>query len=226
MCVFLIFVTFPIPHFPRATATLPQLTNMESPCATSPPPGNCMAVRTGHHVPPAWKLHGSENLSQPVLTVMQFPGGGDVAQGDSIHAQNAPPHRAEMRDELAKLGSFQTGFEETRVSGFRPQRTSFCFVPYNTVPEHICPYVPFHRKAFPSNMQRPCRMRGLQLVDSWSSRPGEPFAGLPKCFEGAGQKEVSCAGLRGPARAARAALGGVIAARLAAITPPSVTARP
>jgi hypothetical protein len=31
-------------------------------------------------------------------------------------------------------------------------------------------------------------MRGLQLVDSWSSRPGEPFAGLPKCFEGAGQK--------------------------------------
>jgi len=40
-------------------------------------------------------------------------------------------------------------------------------------------------------------MRGLQLVDSWSSRPGEPLAGLPKCFEGAGQKEVSCAGLRG-----------------------------
>jgi hypothetical protein len=39
-------------------------------------------------------------------------------------------------------------------------------------------------------------MRGLQLVDSWSSRPGEPFAGLSKCFEGAGQKEVSCAGLR------------------------------
>ena len=52
-----------------------------------------------------------------------------------------------------------------------------------------------------------CRMRGLQLVDSWSSRPGEPLAGLPKCVEGAGQKEVSCAGLRGPARAARAALG-------------------
>jgi hypothetical protein len=25
-----------------------------------------------------------------------------VAQGDSIHAQNAPPHRAEMRDESAK----------------------------------------------------------------------------------------------------------------------------
>jgi hypothetical protein len=64
-------------------------------------------------------------------------------------------------------------------------------------------------KSFPSNMPRPSRMRGLQLVDSWRSRPGEPFAGLPKCVEGAGQKEVSCAGLRGPARAARAALGGV-----------------
>ena len=31
-----------------------------------------------------------------------------------------------------------------------------------------------------------------------------------KCVEGAGQKEVSCAGLRGPARASRPALGGVI----------------
>ena len=69
------------------------------------------------------------------------------------------------------------------------------------------------RKAFPSNMPRPCRMRGLQLVDSWSSRPGEPFAGLPKCFEGAGQKEVSCAGQRAPARAARVVRGGVSAIR-------------
>ena len=63
-------------------------------------------------------------------------------------------------------------------------------------------------------------MRGLQLVDRWSSRPGEPFAGLPKCVEGAGLKEVSCAGLRGPARASRPALGGVIDTRLALITPP------
>ena len=54
------------------------------------------------------------------------------------------------------------------------------------------------RKAFPSNMPRPCRMRGLQLVDRWISRPRKPFAGLPKCPRGAGQKEVSCAGLRGP----------------------------
>ena len=39
---------------------------------------------------------------QPVLTAMRFPGGGGVGQGDSIHAHNAPPHRAEMRDESAK----------------------------------------------------------------------------------------------------------------------------
>ena len=52
-------------------------------------------------------------------------------------------------------------------------------------------------------------MRGLQLVDSWISRPREPFAGLPKCVEGAGQKEVSCAGQRAPGRAARVVRGGV-----------------
>ena len=40
-------------------------------------------------------------------------------------------------------------------------------------------------------------MRGLQLVDRWISRPRDPFAGLPECVEGAGQKEVSCAGLCG-----------------------------
>ncbi len=33
-------------------------------------------------------------------------------------------------------------------------------------------------------------MRGLQLVDRWISRPRKPFAGLPKCPRGAGQKEV------------------------------------
>ena len=33
-------------------------------------------------------------------------------------------------------------------------------------------------------------MRGLQLVDSWSSRPGEPLAGLPKCPRVAGQKQA------------------------------------
>jgi len=81
------------------------------------------------------------------------------------------------------------------------------------------------RKASPSNMPRHWRMRGLQLVDSWSSRPRKPFAGLPKCPRGAGQKEVSCAGLRRPARAARADLGGVITASLATLTPPSA-ARP
>ncbi len=62
------------------------------------------------------------------------------------------------------------------------------------------------------------RMQGLHLVDSW--RPGEPFAGLPKCVEGAGHKEVSCVGLRWPARTARAAQGGVGIASLAPPTPP------
>ena len=50
---------------------------------------------------------------QPDLTAMRFPGGGGVSQGDSIHAQNAPPHRAEMRDESAKS------------QGKPPNRTTF-----------------------------------------------------------------------------------------------------
>jgi len=62
-----------------------------------------------------------------------------------------------------------------------------------------------------TNMQCPCWIRGLQLVDSWSSRPGEQLSGLPKCVEGSGHKEVSCAGQRAPARAARTELGGVAA---------------
>ena len=38
----------------------------------------------------------------PVLTTLRFLGAEDVELVDSIHAQNAPPHRAEMRDESAK----------------------------------------------------------------------------------------------------------------------------
>jgi hypothetical protein len=53
-------------------------------------------------------------------------------------------------------------------------------------------------------------MRGLQLDDRWSSRHGEPLAGLPKCLEGAGQKEVSCAGLRGRVLAAAVPQGGAV----------------
>ncbi len=48
----------------------------------------------------------------------------------------------------------------------------------------------------------------MNLVYSWSSRPGEQFVGLPKCLEGAGQKKVGCWGGRAPVGAARAALGG------------------
>ena len=51
-------------------------------------------------------------------------------------------------------------------------------------------------------------MRGLQLVDRWISRPRDPFAGLPECVEGAGQKEVSCAGLRGRVLSAEVPQGG------------------
>ncbi len=62
---------------------------------------------------------------------------------------------------------------------------------------------PFHQ-----NMPHPCRMRGLQLVNSWSSRPGEQLACLPKCVEDTGQKEVSCAGLRGRMLGAAVPHGG------------------
>jgi hypothetical protein len=63
-------------------------------------------------------------------------------------------------------------------------------------------------------------LQGLQLVDSWSSRPGEPFAGLPKCFEGAGQKEVSCVGFRGRVLGAGDARGG------GSLCPPPTAAPP
>ena len=53
-------------------------------------------------------------------------------------------------------------------------------------------------------------MRGLHRVDRWISRPRDPFAGLPKCVEGAGQKEVSCAGLRGRVLGAEVPQGGAL----------------
>ena len=46
------------------------------------------------------KITSSECL-QPVLTTLRFPGAGGMGQGDSTHAQNAPPHPAEIRDESA-----------------------------------------------------------------------------------------------------------------------------
>jgi hypothetical protein len=68
----------------------------------------------------------------------------------------------------------------------------------------------------------PCAQDWSAAPPRWSSRPGEPFAGLPKCFEGAGQKEVSYAGQREPARAARVSLGGGSPASLAQPPPHSV----
>ena len=63
------------------------------------------------HFAPAWnrqvprpmhlKITSSGSL-HPVLTNLRFSGAEDVELVDSIHAQNAPPHPAEMRDESAK----------------------------------------------------------------------------------------------------------------------------
>ena len=63
------------------------------------------------HFVPAWNrpvlrsLHleitSSESL-HPVLTTLRFSGAEDVELVASIHAQNASPHRPEMRDESAK----------------------------------------------------------------------------------------------------------------------------
>jgi len=57
----------------------------------------------------------------------------------------------------------------------------------------------------------------------WTVQPVEftTWRAVGRLTQGAGQKEVSCAGQRAPARTARAALG-VSAARLAALTPPRV----
>ena len=80
-------------------------------------------------------------------------------------------------------------------------------------------------ESLPIKHAAPLQDAGVQLVDSWSSRPGEQLAGLTKCFESAGQKEVSCAGLRGPATAARAARGGGGGTRLDAANPPQRSSR-
>ena len=64
-------------------------------------------------------------------------------------------------------------------------------------------------RAHPHLTGDPCAQAGPGAPPRWASRPGEPFADLPKCFEGAGQKEVSCAGQRAPGRAARVVRGGV-----------------
>ena len=75
--------TFPSPRFPRATATLPQHGIAQ------------------FHAPLHLKITSSESL-QPVLPTLRFSGAGGVELVHSTHAQNAPPHRAEMGDESAK----------------------------------------------------------------------------------------------------------------------------
>ena len=75
-------------------------------------------------------------------------------------------------------------------------------------------------RAHPHLTGDPCAQAGSASPPRWASRPGEPFAGLPKCFEGAGQKEVSYAGQRAPARAARVVRGGVTRMGLVRVPPP------
>jgi hypothetical protein len=87
---------------------------------------------------------------------------------------------------------------------------------------HTCAGLACLHRAHPHLTGDPCAQAGSASPPRWASRPGEPFAGLPKCFEGAGQKEVSYAGQRAPARAARVALGGGGRASLARPPPNSV----
>jgi 3-hydroxybutyryl-CoA dehydrogenase len=61
----------------------------------------------------------------------------DIDDGMQMGTRTQIAGRMECRWEHPSLISPNDA--ETRVSGFRPQRTSFCFVPYNTVPEHISP---------------------------------------------------------------------------------------
>ena len=80
--------------------------------------------------------------------------------------------------------SYLQNFFHTLIQKFHTLPRYFSYPPkqFHTLRKTPLP----KRKAFPSNMPCPCRMRGLHLVDSWNSRPGEPLAGLPKCVEGAG----------------------------------------
>ena len=76
------FATFPSLHFPHVTATLPQhgIVQFHDPCTS--------------------KLHHQKvciQFSHPAISRCR-----GVELVDSIHAQNASPHHAEMRDESAK----------------------------------------------------------------------------------------------------------------------------
>ena len=74
---------------------------------------NALSTRSCHFAtawnrPAPYALHlkiTSSECLQPVLTTLRFLGAEHVGQGDSIHAQSAPPHPAEMGDESAKSKS-------------------------------------------------------------------------------------------------------------------------
>jgi len=77
----------------------------------------------------------SSGSLHPVLTNLRFSGAEDVELVDSIHAQNAPPHPAEMRDESAKScplsHSAEMRDESAKSKGKPPNPTAFAvqFVP-------------------------------------------------------------------------------------------------
>ncbi len=69
---------------------------------------------------------------------------------------------------------------------------------------HIAGLACLHR-AHPHLTGDPCAQAGPAAPPRWASRPGEPFADLPKCFEGAG--ELRGAACSGQGRASRARRG-------------------
>ena len=84
---------------------------------------------------PAHQLEGE--LAIPVHTYMQSCPHTHAPGGANIRASSCPKVPGAVIA-VASVGPFLPGHywvdtqTETRVSGFRPQRTSFCFVPYNT----------------------------------------------------------------------------------------------
>ena len=162
-----------------------------------------------HHSCFTRRRQGARSLTRKTLLVAPSPHAPHTHEHSS---ERSPPRNPEpllqYEPESADLYVFGS---PKNTEGYQFSKTFFGVIFANN---------PNLEESLPIKHAAPLQDAGVQLVDSWSSRPGEQLAGLTKCFESAGQKEVSCAGLRGPARAARVALGGVAAVRVAAATPP------
>jgi hypothetical protein len=73
----------------------------------------------------------SESL-QSALTTLRLMGAGSLGQGDSIHAQDAPPHRAEIRDRerVLFMGTrFSNLYDESSKSKGKPPNPTAFAVP-------------------------------------------------------------------------------------------------